>query len=141
MNKKTFYTASFTWGLPMTLCGLVVALSLMAAGHRPKRFLWGWCFEVGERWGGLNLGIVIFCEKGSSDRLKCHEFGHSLQNCLWGIFTPFVVHIPSAMRYWVYETKAARVKELKPYYSVWYEDQATRWGTKYYNKMKDEDVA
>lgn len=141
MNNRLYYILSFTWGLPLTLCGLLVALSLMAAGHCPKRFLWGWCFEVGKRWGGLNLGIVILCEKGASDRLKSHEFGHSLQNCLWGFFTPFVVHIPSAVRYQWYIRKEAQGEDLPPYDAAWYEGQATRWGLKYYNKMREEDIS
>lgn len=132
MNKKAFVLLSFTWGLPMTLCGILVALFLIGAGHRPKRFLWGWCFEIGEGWGGFNLGVVFLCQKGASDNLKCHEFGHAIQNCMWGALMPFAVHLPSAARYWSREWKAAHGEDLPPYDAVWYEGQATRFGLKYY---------
>lgn len=140
LRQKAYYILSFTWGLPLTICGVLVALLLMAAGHRPKRFLLGWCFEIGKGWGGLNLGIVFLCQEGASDDLKCHEFGHSIQNCLFGILTPFAVHIPSAVRYWAHEWKDAHGKDLPPYDAIWFEGQATRWGHRYYNMIKGEDA-
>lgn len=140
IDKKTYYFLSFTWGLLMSVIGLLVAAVLIAREHRPKRFLWGWCFEIGQGWGGLNLGIVFLCEKGASDNLKCHEFGHSIQNCVWGAFTPFVVHLPSVARYHMRNIKAARGEDLPPYDAVWYEGQATRLGLEYYAResVKDE---
>lgn len=39
MNRKTFYTLSLTWGLPLTLIGAVVALFLLATKHRPVLIL------------------------------------------------------------------------------------------------------
>lgn len=141
MKRKTFYALSFTWGLPLTLVGAVVALFLLAKRYKPKRFGWVWCFEIGERWGGLNLGLVILCQRDAPDSLKTHEFGHAIQNCIWGVLMPFVVVIPSVVRYWLREWKAAHGANLPPYYAVWFEDQATRWGIKYYNRTKEEDAS
>lgn len=141
MKRSTFYALSFTWGLPLTLCGFFVALFLIVAGRRPKRFGWVWCFEIGKGWGGLNLGVVFLCQEGAPDNLKCHEFGHALQNCMWGALMPFVVHLPSIVRYWSREWKAAHGANLPPYDAIWFEGQATRWGIKYYNRTKEEDAS
>lgn len=63
-----------------------------------------------------------------------HEAGHGLQNIVWGFLFPFVVCIPSAIRYWYRELKYHR-KHIKPkteYDDIWFEGQATRWGHIYY---------
>lgn len=131
MNKKLFYILSLTWGLPLTVCGAVVALFLMATGHRPHR--WGacWYFIVGKRyWGGLNFGPVFLTDKMDYEHTKCHEHGHAIQNCFIGPFIlPLVVL--SALRYHVRDWKAARGEVLKPYDSWWFEGQATKIGTRY----------
>lgn len=139
MNKKVFYALSFTWGLPLTLCGLIVALFLLGTGHRPKRFGWAWCFEFGKPWGGLNLGSIFLCQKGASDSLKCHEFGHAIQNCFFGpLIIPLV--IGSAARYHDMNRRQRHGKPVPDYDAWWFEGQATKLGTKYYYEMKDEDV-
>lgn len=131
MRKKLYYLLSLTWGLPLTIAGGLVALVMLWGGFTPRRF--GGCiyFEIGKGWGGLNLGLVFLCQEGASDTLKTHEFGHSIQNCLWGVFTPFVVHFPSMARYWLREYKAAHGEKLPPYDAVWFEGQATKFGERY----------
>ena len=131
MSKKLFYLLSFTWGLPLTLCGYVAALFLMATGHRPCRFGACWHFTVGKRyWGGLNLGPVIFTQQGASESLKCHEHGHGIQNCFMGpLILPLV--LLSAARYHVRGWRAARGDVLKPSDAWWFEGQATKIGTRY----------
>lgn len=130
MKKWQFYLLSFTWGLPMTLIGCLVALALVIAGYKPKRF--GWCcyFEIGEDWGGLELGVFFLKCKNCGYHIMCHEHGHALQNTLFGLFMPFVVCIPSAVRYW-YREIIVMVKPdtyLPPYDAIWFEGQATRIG-------------
>ena len=137
MKKFLYYVLSFTWGLPLTLAGLIVGAALMIVGYRPSKWLYGYCFEVGERWGGLNLGIVFLCNKNSPISIKNHEFGHSLQNCVFGIFTIFIVCIPSVIRYWYREIKYNR-KGLTPptaYSDIWFEHQADAWGEKLYKEL------
>ena len=135
MVKKLYYLLSLTWGLPLTIIGGLVALALMGSGFTPRRY--GGCiyFELGEGWGGLNLGLVFLCQVGAPDTLKMHEFGHSIQNCMWGVLMPFVVVLPSMTRYWLREIKAAHGANLPPYDAVWFEGQATRLGTELTDKM------
>lgn len=131
MKQKIFYILSFTWGLPLTICGLAVALFLMATGHSPRR--WGdcWYFIIGKRyWGGLNLGPVILTDKMDSESLKCHEHGHAIQNCIMGpLILPFV--LLSAARYHDRARRAGRGEVLKPYDAWWFEGQATKLGKRY----------
>lgn len=123
-----FYILSFTWGLPMTLIGCIAAVILRVLGYKPKRYGYCWHFEVGERWGGVNLGVVFITDKHSSVHTKNHEHGHAIQNCFFGFLMPFVVAIPSAMRYWYFTLTPN--KKHAPYESVWFEAQATKLGNK-----------
>lgn len=127
-----YYILSFTWGLPLTLVGLLVGLVLIVLGYKPKRFGWTFYFEIGKNWGGVELGLIFICSEGSSSRIKAHEFGHSIQNCFFGPFMLFVVSIPSAIRYWYREYQYRRgIRNLPPYDSIWFEGQATQLGEWY----------
>ncbi len=127
MNKIKFYVLSFTWGLPMTLIGCIVAGVLMLAGHRPKRWGYCWYFEVVEGWGGLEMGVFFLTCKNPTERTKNHELGHAIQNCYWGFLMPFVISIPSAIRYWY---RVLTPNKVHPAYdSIWFEGQATKLGT------------
>ena len=129
MLEILFYILSLTWGLPLTLVGAGVALVLTLKGYKPKLYAYGVYYEMGERWGGLNLGLFCFTQKDAPKSTKNHEFGHALQNCLYGIFTPFIVTIPSAIRYWyrVYRQRKG-LPNITPYDAIWFEKQATEWG-------------
>lgn len=129
-NKTLFYILSWTWGFFMTFIGAVVFAVLMLFGKKPKKH--GLCYyiEIGENWGGLELGMFFLTEKDTSDHVKNHEHGHAIQNCYWGPLMPFVICIPSAIRYWYRELKYNR-KGLTPpteYDDIWFEGQASRWG-------------
>lgn len=129
-NKYIFYFLAFTWGIIMTLLGGLIALTLLIAGYKPKRWGHCWYFEVGENWGGLELGTIFLTCKNPSQHLRNHELGHGLQNCVYGPFM-LVISLMSAIRYWYRELKYYR-KNVEPptdYDSAWYEGEATRLGT------------
>ena len=139
ISKKLYYLLSLTWGLPLNLVGGIVSLILLVIGYRPKRF--GWCryFEVGSGWGGFECGLIFVCAKGSTNNLKAHEFGHSIQNCFFGFLMPFIISIPSAIRYWYRELKIKNGEKNFPSYdSIWFEGQATKLGLKYINEIKKQ---
>lgn len=100
-----FYLLSFTWGILMTLIGGVAILALIITGHKPKLFN-GRCYvQVGDYWGGVDLGCFFITDKDVSLNTKQHECGHGIQNIILGPLMPFVVCIPSATRYWLQEIK------------------------------------
>jgi hypothetical protein len=136
-NKTTFYALSFTWGILMTLAGCIAAAVLMAAGHAPKKWGYCWYFEIGKNWGGLSLGPVFLTSAWPSKHTKCHEHGHSLQNCMYGPYM-VVISLMSACRYWYRELKYNRRGLTPPtkYDDAWYEGEATRLGTEFINSLE-----
>lgn len=133
-NKVIFWLLSLTWGLPMTLVGAAAALFLYWKAYIPTRIGPCWVFTVGSGWGGISLGPVIILSKTSKIRTIYHEIGHTLQNCLYGFLFPFVVGIPSVIRYWYRELKTPTTN----YDDIWFEGQATRWGIKFMDKEEDK---
>ena len=140
MSKLKFYLLSFTWGLPMTLIGLIIALILVIIGYKPKKY--GYClhFEVGENWGGINLGIVFITSKNASKHTKDHEHGHGLQNCYWGFLFPFVIGLPSLIRCWYLDIKYYSNNKIPPtsYDSAWFEGDATKRGTEFIESLGEK---
>lgn len=129
-----YWLVSLSWGLPMTLLGAVVALALILTGHRPKRFYYNLYFELGERWGGSEFGGFFVVNKNPSIHILRHEAGHGLQNLMLGFFMPFLVCIPSAIRYWVRRFQYRYGKrDFSPYDSVWFEGWATRLGRRFFS--------
>lgn len=107
-----FYILSFTWGLPMTTLGSLMAIGLLVSGHKPRRFYHAIYFTVGKNWGGLEMGpFFVACETAGFE-LKAHETGHGIQNIILGPFMPFVVSIPSAVRYWLREMNGDKGRDI-----------------------------
>lgn len=127
MTRKTFYLLTFTWGLPLTLCGLLTAAALLAVGHHPRR--WHGClhFELGQGWGGLNLGPVLLTQREPHEELVAHELGHAIQNCYLGPVMLFFV-LGSAIRYHYINYRGSRGKITPLYHAWWFEGQATKIG-------------
>lgn len=131
MNKKTYLTLSNTWGLPMILLGKLVSAILRLCGFKPKT--WAACnwYAIGKNWGGISIGRTIITDDEPTEDILDHEFGHSIQNAMFGFLFPFIVAIPSVIRYWKREIDYKKGKELPPYDSIWFEGQATSLGKKY----------
>ena len=123
----------------MTLIGFFAACGLAISGHKPKHLGPNIYFVIGKNWGGVNFGPFFLTSEGNENFTKYHEAGHGLQNLIWGPLFPFVIAIPSAIRYWYRELKYYR-KGLYPdtdYDSIWFEGQATKWGNKVYNRKEN----
>lgn len=133
-NKIFYWIVSLTWGCVMSVIGLVAALFLLLTGHKPTLFGNTFYFKVGKNWGGLNLGPVFITDSTPSLHTLCHEHGHGLQNLWWGPLFPFVIGIPSAIRYWYREIKYYKKGKQPPttYDSIWFEGQASELGEKYF---------
>lgn len=129
-----FWLVSLTWGSIMTLIGAFAALGLLITGHKPKLYKHYVWFEVGENWGGVNLGGFIITSKNSAESTIKHEAGHGIQNIIFGPFQVFI-GIASAIRYhyYMYNRKKGTEHLLPPYDSVWFENQATKFGEKYFS--------
>lgn len=139
VNYIGFWVLSLTWGLPMTLFGAIVAIGCLVTVHKPHKFHQNVYFVFGHGGWGFEAGGFFFLSKECADNLsmKQHESGHGLQNIVYGVFMPFLVSIPSAVRFWhrdwLVKTKRKKYSELPPYDSIWFEGQATAWGEKHYS--------
>lgn len=134
-----FWFLNLTWGFIMTFIGLIVTgfciLFLKGKVHRNG---YSYIVEIGGNWGGLDLGAVALCGGYTTKALdekwfqhtRRHESGHGWQNMIWGPLFPFVIAIPSAIRYHYQNWRSKKGLENKPYDAIWFEWQATRWGTK-----------
>lgn len=137
MKKALFWLASCTWGFIMTAIGAAAALALLLTGHRPKLFHGFVVFEFKYGWGGVDFGPFIIVNKGAPLDTLLHETGHGLQNVILGPLMPFLVAIPSGIRWNIYRRKNARgeLHTLPPYDSIWFEGWATALGKKHFGKV------
>lgn len=135
-NIFLYWLIQLTWGIGLTAIGGMVTLLLLLTGYKPNLFGYAVYMEVGKSWGGLNLGGFFFVQKGASTALKQHEYGHSIQNLWLGLLTPFIITLPSAIRYHYRNYRSRKGDILPPYNAFWPEQWATDLGEKYY---KDYD--
>lgn len=129
-----FYLIQFTWGLLYNLVGLGMAIWMLVTGHKPHRCGPYIYFLAPELPGSIEGGI-FYIASTTNARTNLHEMGHGLQNMVWGPLMAFVISIPSAIRFWYREwywknKYPITGKALPEYDAIWFEGQATRWGTK-----------
>lgn len=134
-----YWIGQLTWGIIMSLIGLITALiCIIFLKGKVHRNGFTFIVEVGGNWGGLNLGCVSLCggyttvcpDENWFQHTRRHEFGHSLQNLIFGPLFPFIVAIPSAIRYHYQNYRSSKGLPNKEYDAIWFEGQATKWGTK-----------
>jgi len=136
INKFLYYLVLCTWGILNTLIGAFMALGMLIAGKKPKRF-GPMVYFVTDKWVGFGLNFSFFMvvtkDVEESFRLLSHEFGHSLQNLIFGPLQLFIVDIPSAIRYWWREFMywLGKGKDLPDYDAIWFEGTATKYGMEY----------
>lgn len=128
-NKCVFYILSFTWGIMMTFLGLLILLIFLPF-KKVKVYKKRLYVPVGEFWGGITLGIIFFIEKSEPERIKSHEFGHTIQNAIFGPLFLILIGLPSLIRATYREFKYYR-KGRQPktlYDDIWFEGSATSLG-------------
>ena len=137
LKQIIFWILSLTWGLPMTLVGAFVALYCLIRGRKPKHFYQNVYFVFPSGGWGFNCGPFFFLTADAEHlNMKQHECGHGIQNIIFGPFMPFIVSIPSAIRFyyreWLVSTGKKKCSDLSPYDSAWFEGMATKLGEKFY---------
>lgn len=129
----------------MSLIGLITALiCIIFLKGKVHRNGFTFIVEVGGNWGGINLGCVSLCggyttvcpNENWFQHTRRHEFGHSLQNLIFGPLFPFIVAIPSAIRYHYQNYRSSKGLPNKEYDAIWFEGMATKWGTKIIDKIE-----
>ena len=127
MTKSRYYILNLTWGIIMTFLGANALLILYALNYEVKKYKTTWYVVVPGKWGGIALGMFfVVCEE--SEGLLNHEYGHTIQNAVYGVGMIFI-GLASLIRATARNVQINKGKKLSPYESVWYERQATEWGT------------
>jgi hypothetical protein len=135
--NKLYYVLTFTWGIIPNIIGMFIALFFKIVFKSKSEVKYGRYVFVGGNtsWGGLSMGNFVFmCPSAArGTHTICHEIGHSLQNIIWGPLWIFAIGIPSFTRYWYRETPAYmnHPEKYTDYDAIWFEGQATKWGTQY----------
>ena len=140
-----YWLVQLTWGIIMNIAGIFATIfCLIFLKGKIHINAYGFITEVKNNWGGVSLGAFALCGRYGQVNspcydpdwyyhTRCHEFGHSIQNMIFGPLFIFIVAIPSAIRYWL----AMKDMLKSDYESVWFEKTATSWGTAWMNMMED----
>lgn len=125
-----FWALSLSWGVLLTLPGLLLGMLLFWCGRKPMWHCGLLCFPLLHMSGGFSLGPVLFLSQRTGRVLWRHEAGHSIQNCLLGPLMPVVIALPSAVRYLYREycLRARRGYMLSDYEDIWFERWASELG-------------
>lgn len=148
-NKKLIFQAvlfwlwQLTWGALITIPGLIISGICILLGGKIHRNGYSFIVEIGQNWGGVSLGAVSLCGNYSTtspksfEHVRRHEFGHSVQQLIFGPLQLFLVGIPSGARYWYSRLSKKGLKQNYDY--VWFEYTASKWGTSWINKIENKD--
>ena len=133
-NTKLIWFLNHTWGIPLTLIGYGVRLVLRCMGKKGEKIGFARVYTSGKGWGGLSIGTtIITAEDCKHTTIVSHELGHGIQNAMFGILTPFLVSIPSAIRYHYREHLYKKgIRPKTAYDAIWFEGQATKLGLDYF---------
>lgn len=127
-HKWLFYVLSYTWGIITTLIGLIISFGLLITGHKPQKYYWVHFFKLKENWGGFSVGTTFVRDINSIDTINEHEFGHTMQNTLFGPVAIFLCFIPSIIRYFLFMKAQKKGIPTKDYNDIWFEASATDCG-------------
>jgi hypothetical protein len=138
-NRYLYYFLNFTWGLLTTTLGYLLLLILLPFG-KVRNFNGTLYLEFkGYRPWGFSVGTVFFVGKQEHHNqfefstIIRHEYGHTVQNAMFGPLMIFLVILPSFIRYWYRRFLYSIKKHPKQTYdAVWFEGTATQIGINYY---------
>ena len=142
-----YWFLSLTWGLLMTVIGLLVtAFIIVFLRGKVHKNGFSYIVEIGGNWGGVNLGVASLCGGYTAtcpneewfQHTRRHEFGHGLQNCVFGPLFPFLVAIPSAVRYHYQNWRSKKGLHNKDYDAAIYEYTASKYGYKAINSIENQ---
>jgi len=146
MKRFLYYFWSSTWNCLSTVIGVVIAVSLLITGHKPRMFGPTICFKVNQQWSGVFSMSFITVISGDCEsyHMLAHSYGHSLQGLIFGPLMLFIITIPSTIRYfyrsWYYDEYGQDAYfKLTRYDSIWFEKTAVKYGKKYSDRSWYKD--
>ncbi|HZK21729.1 MAG TPA: hypothetical protein VFC76_05570 [Oscillospiraceae bacterium] len=140
-GKFLFYFWQFTWGLPVNIIGIIMFF-VMCKGRRREKFCNSVITYIPGNWGGVSLGVFIFMCEGKDKKwehdTKIHEYGHTIQCLLLGVFYWLVIGIPSAV--WCNFPPCIKYREKNnvSYYALYCEKWANKWGESWSRQKREK---
>lgn len=127
----------FTWELPQTTLGLLLALIYAHAGndtthamHKGINYIHSNAFPSN---AGISLGSFIITGTSPTESLIVHEFGHTIQSRRLGPFYLLLIGLPSL--FWAAMHKnIPAIKSRYPYFGFFVEKQADKLGKKHFGR-------
>lgn len=112
----------------LTTLGVIVSFILVSlCGCKKEKYREAIVIRCKIKDCGFTLGYHIFVCEDADEALLSHEYGHTLQNILYGNKMIIKVTIPSTVRFWRRRfDEEYRSKE--PYDAAWFEAEATMFG-------------
>lgn len=125
-----FALVQWTWGLPQTLLGALLALRY---AHCRRRFMSGAVVTYHDgAFGGVSLGMFVFVNASRPEKwildAEVHEYGHALQSLLLGPLYLVVIGLPSALWCGLGACVRYRRERAVSYYAFYPESWANAWG-------------
>lgn len=127
-HRWLYYALNFTWGIVGTLIGILITTIMLLICREPYKCKNAWYFKVGSLWGGMSIGTIFVRDSDSYESINGHEYGHTIQNAIFGPFMLVLVYIPSAIRYWYFTIRVKMNKPVSNYDDAWFEGSATDIG-------------
>ena len=128
----------FIWQLPQYLCGLLY--SFFVKIEKKEKYNEVMVYYTNSKKFGISFGYQIFISNDDrGQELLRHEYGHSRQSRILGLFyLPFVCWL-SIIRYFFYEKKMKKVKSENEINSIreWY---FNGYPEKWANKLGNADI-
>lgn len=135
MNKFLFYLIQFTWGIIQNLLGFFVFMFIIIfmGGKIKPRYKNAFICEAVRLKGGVSLGCFIVVNNANDNFTLNHEYGHTLQSLILGVFYLFVIGLPSLI--WAAFFEEYRNKNKINYYSFYTEKWANKLAGKKYDSQ------
>lgn len=123
--KRFLYTLiQWTWGFPQNFIGLLMFIWCKIAKCKSKKYKNAVATKWSNKYGSVSLGMFIFLDNDKDETLATHEYGHSIQSLILGVFYLFVIGIPSLC--WAAFWSKYRTKHNKTYYEFYTESWANK---------------
>lgn len=125
MKTVLFYLIQFTWGALQNIIGFIafIVCGLFFGNFRPM-YKRSFVCEIPKIKGNISLGCFILVNDYLNKQILKHEYGHTIQSLILGVFYIFVIGIPSLI--WAACHKTILKGKNIDYYSFYTEKWANK---------------
>jgi hypothetical protein len=135
MKTLSFYLIQFTWGIVQNILGLIAFVFCALLGGKIKpRHKFAFVCEVPKSPGSVSLGCFLLVTDYNDKYVLNHEYGHTLQSLILGVFYLIIIGLPSFIWAWLF--KGWRKKRNVSYYDFYTE----RWANQLVGQGQETSI-